>query len=135
MNNIVDTVEDRIQNAILTAIDSIVAPKIELAIRSIIASSGRDATSVAANSKCREHIWFNAIFEYASGKDNEQQITNGNDETRNNILDEVSELLVLETRFDRQLRTHHNHHYHTMASMHHYYHTMASMSRYDHTMS
>ena len=48
-SNIVDTVEDRIQNAILTAVDIIVAPKIELAIRSIIASSGRDVTSVAAN--------------------------------------------------------------------------------------
>ena len=33
MSNIVDTVEDRIQNANLTAIDSIVAPQIELAIR------------------------------------------------------------------------------------------------------
>ena len=31
MSNIVDTVEDRIQNAILTVIDNIVAPKIELA--------------------------------------------------------------------------------------------------------
>ena len=49
MNNIVDTVEDRIQNAILTAIDNIVAPKIELAIRSINASSGRDVTSVSPN--------------------------------------------------------------------------------------
>ena len=39
--NIVDTVEDRIQNAILTAIDNIIAPKIELAIRSLNASSGR----------------------------------------------------------------------------------------------
>ena len=48
MNNIVDTVEDRIQNSVLTAIDYIVAPKVELAIRSINASSGRDATSVAA---------------------------------------------------------------------------------------
>ena len=46
MSNIVDTVEDRIQNATLTAIDNIVTPKIELAIRSISASSGRDATSV-----------------------------------------------------------------------------------------
>ena len=45
MGNIVDTVEDRIQNAILTTIDSIVAPMIELAIRSINASCGRDATS------------------------------------------------------------------------------------------
>ena len=49
-SNTVDTVEDRIQNAFLTAIDSIVAPKIELAIRSINASSGRDVTSVTANS-------------------------------------------------------------------------------------
>ena len=31
MGHIIDTVEDRIQNAILTAIDNIVAPKIELA--------------------------------------------------------------------------------------------------------
>ena len=29
MSNIVDTVQDKIQNAILTAIDNIVAPKIE----------------------------------------------------------------------------------------------------------
>ena len=40
MGNIVDTVEDRIQNAILTALDSIITPKIELAIKSINASSG-----------------------------------------------------------------------------------------------
>ena len=40
MSNIVDTVDDRIENAILTAIDSIVAPKIELAIRSMNTSSG-----------------------------------------------------------------------------------------------
>ena len=53
MSNIVDTVEDRIQNAFLTASDNIVTPKIELAIRSINASSGRDATSVAANSESR----------------------------------------------------------------------------------
>ena len=49
MSNIVDALEDRIQNAILTAIDKIIAPKIELAIRSINASSGRDALSVIAN--------------------------------------------------------------------------------------
>ena len=49
MSNIVDTVGDKIQNAFLTAIDNIVAPKIKLAIRSINASSGRDETSVAVN--------------------------------------------------------------------------------------
>ena len=34
MNDFVETVEHSIQNAILAAIDNIVAPKIELAIRS-----------------------------------------------------------------------------------------------------
>ena len=43
MSNIIDTVEDRIQNAILTAIENIVSPKIELAIRSINASFGRES--------------------------------------------------------------------------------------------
>ena len=66
MSNIVDTVEEGIQNAILTAIDNIVAPKIELAIRSINASSGRDVTSVSANSERREHVGINTFFENAS---------------------------------------------------------------------
>ena len=49
VNNIVDTVEDRRRNAILTANDNIAAPKNELAIRSKSASSGREATSVVVN--------------------------------------------------------------------------------------
>ena len=108
MSNIVDTVEDRIQNAILTAIENIVAPKIELAIRSINASSGRDATSVSVNSESREHVGINAIFENASGDNNTLGVSNVNDETRHNKPDEVSELPVPETHFDRQTHTHHN---------------------------
>ena len=107
MSNTVDAVEDRIQNAILTAIDNIVAPKNELAIRSINASSGRDATNVAANSEGREHVGINAFFESASENNNIQQVIDGNDETRHNIPDEVSELSVPETHFDRQAHTHH----------------------------
>ena len=84
MSNIVDTVEDRIQNAILTAIDNIVAPKIELAIRSINASSGRDVTSVSANSERREHMGINAPIENASENNNTLGVTNVNDETRCN---------------------------------------------------
>ena len=52
MSNIIHKVEDSVQKATLTATDSIVAPKIELAIRSINPSSGRDAISVTANSEC-----------------------------------------------------------------------------------
>ena len=107
MNNVVDTVEDRIQSAILTAIDNIVAPKIELAIRSISASSGRDVTSVSVNSERREHAGINASFENASGNNDTQVISKVNDETRQSITEEVSELSVPETHFDRQPHTHH----------------------------
>ena len=106
MSNIVDTIEDRIQNAILTAIENIVAPKIDLAIRSINASSGRDVTSVTANSERGEHVGINASFENAS-ESNILRVSNVNDETRQIIPDEVSELSVAETRFDRQPQTHH----------------------------
>ena len=108
MSNIVDTVEDRIQNAILTAIDNIVAPKIELAVRSINASFGRDLTSVSANSEGREHSGTNPLFENASENNSTLGVTNINDETRHNIQDEVSELSVPGTLFDRQSHTHHS---------------------------
>ena len=107
MSNIVDTVEDRIQKAILTAIENIVAPKNELAIRSINASSERDAASVSANSDHRERVGINASFENASKNNDTLDASNVNDETRHDNPDEVSELSVPETHFDRQAHTHH----------------------------
>ena len=107
MSNIIDTVKDRIQNAILTAIDNIVAPKIELAIKSMNASSGWDLTSVSANSERREHVGIIASFENASGNNNTLGVTNVKDETRHNIPDEANELSVPETPFDRPSHTHH----------------------------
>ena len=108
MSNIVDTVEDRIQNAVLTAIDNIIAPKIELAIRSINASSGRNVTSVTANPERGEHAGIGAPFENASDNNNVLHISNVKDETRHGIPDEVSELSVPGTRSDRQAHTHHS---------------------------
>ena len=107
MNNIVDTVEDRIQNAILTTIDNIVAPKIELAIRSLNASSGRDVTSMSANSERRDRTGINGSFENASENVNTLGVTDINDETRHNSQDAISELPVPGTHFDRQPHTHH----------------------------
>ena len=105
MSNIVDTVEDRIENAILTAIDNIVDPKIELAIRSINASSGRDVASMSANSERREHTGINAPFETASENNNTLNVADINDETRHNSQIEVGELSVHGTYFDRQPHT------------------------------
>ena len=107
MSNIVDTVENRIQKAIMTAFDDIVAPKIDLAIRSINASFGRDATSVYANSERRKHVGINTFFGKASGNNNTLGVTNVNGETRHNIPEEVSEMSVPETHFNRQARIHH----------------------------
>ena len=106
--NIVDTVKDRIQKGILTAIDSIVARKIELAIRSIKVSSGRDATSDTANSDCGEHVGINASSENASGNNKVIHVSNVNDETRINIPDKVIELSVPDAHFDWQPHTHHS---------------------------
>ena len=66
-SNIVDTVEDRIQNAILTAIENIVAPKIELAIRSINASFGRDVTIVTKNAESGRYVTINASSWQSTG--------------------------------------------------------------------
>ena len=114
MSNIVDTVEDRIQNAILTAIDSIVAPKIELAIRSNNASSVREVTGVTANSERGEPVEINSSLENATGNNNTLHVLNVNDETRHNIPDEVSELSVPEIHFDRQAHTHHRYELHKL---------------------
>ena len=107
MSNIVDTVEDRIQNEILAVIDNIVTPKNELAIRSINASSGRDATSGSANSERSEHVGISASFENASENNNTLGVSNVNYETRHDIQAEVSELSVPDTGFSRQPQTHH----------------------------
>ena len=107
MNNIVDTVEDRIQSAILATIDNIVAPKIELATKSLSAFSGLDVTSVSANSECTEHAGIGASFEDASENNNTIGVTSLNDEARRNSQDGVSELSVPGTQFDRQSHIHH----------------------------
>ena len=58
----VHSVEDRIQNAILAAIDSIVAANIDLAVKSKNASSGQDATNATTNSERGEQIGINALL-------------------------------------------------------------------------
>ena len=65
-------------------------------------------TSVAANSEGGEQVGINASFENASEINNIQQVLKGNDETRNNIPDEVTELTVSGARFERQTHTHHS---------------------------
>ena len=108
MGNIVDIIEDLIQNPILTAIDNIITPKIELALKSINASSDRDAATVIANSDRGEHIRITSSIGNVSEKNNTFHKLKANDETQGNISHKVSELSVPRTHFDRQSHTHHN---------------------------
>ena len=94
MGNIADTVEDKIQNANLTAADSIITPKIEWAHRSKNASSGQYVTSVMANSERGEHMGISAPFEDVSGRNNTLHVFQTKDETQKNIPDEVSDWSV-----------------------------------------
>ena len=105
MGKIVDTVEYRIRNAILNAFDNNFTPKIELAIRSINASSDQDATSVIVFSERGEYIMITAAFENVSERNYTLDVLNTNDETQNNIPDKVREFSVPEARFDRQSHT------------------------------
>ena len=108
MGNFVDTDEGGIQNAYLTAIYSNFTPKLELEFTSISSSSGRDATSVMANSDRREHIGISASFENVSEKNNTLHVIITNDENRNVISDKVSELSVPGTPYDLQPHTRHS---------------------------
>ena len=62
---------------------------------------------MSANSERREHPGVNDSFENESQNNNTLGVTNKNDETRHNIQEEVSELSVPGTHFDRQPQTHH----------------------------
>ena len=107
MGNFADTVEDKTQNTTLTAIDNNITPKIEIALRSINAFSGGDATSVLANSERGEHIGITASFENVSERNNTLHLLNTDDETTYNFTDQVSELSVPGTYSDGQPHTFH----------------------------
>ena len=83
MGNIVDSLEDTIQNAILNAINCIFTPQIKLAIMSINASSGRDATNFMANLERGERIGITAPLKNVSERTNTLHVFNTDNETRN----------------------------------------------------
>ena len=106
LGNIADTIADRIQNAILTMINCKITPKIELAVKSINASSRQDATSSMASSERGEHMGITTLFENQPERNNTLRVLNTNDETSEKIRAEVSETWVSEKHFDRQSHTH-----------------------------
>ena len=67
----------------------------------------RDETSVTANSERGGHSGITAPFENVSEKNITLHVINTNDKTQNKLSDEIGELLVPDTPFERQPHTHH----------------------------
>ena len=86
----------------MNTIDNIITSKIELVFGSIDASSGQDATSFRANSERVDRLGSTASLENVSEWISTLHVLNTKDETRRNISNEVSELSVTGTHFDRQ---------------------------------
>ena len=107
MSIITDTFQDRIQNATLTATDFINAPKIELVVGSVNASTAWEMASTRTELEREERVGISAPSESASENNKVLHLSNMNEETQNNILDDISELSVPGTRFDRQSHNHH----------------------------
>ena len=107
--NVCAAVETIVRDAILSAMDSLFIPKMELAIRLADASSTRNASSAVLNPDQKDF----------SGDKNDRQMTasskyNSNtnldriDETRGNITVEAGDLLVREINFyHRETHFHH----------------------------
>ena len=92
MSNVIEKVEEIIQNAILAAMGNNITPRVELTVRLINASSGRDAASVTTNSQRGEQVGITTSFENVSDRNNKSHEVNVNDETREYIPDELSDL-------------------------------------------
>ena len=83
--------------------DNIITPWIESAVRSMIASSRREAANVTATLQRAEQVRITASFENISDKSFKLHDVNVNDETQGDIPDEVSEFLVPGIHSERQL--------------------------------
>ena len=103
-----DTVDDRIQNTILAAVGSIITPRIELAVRSLNASFGRDYASLMAISERGEQLGITASSENESDRINTFHKLNLTDETQKHKPKYVSEFPVPRAFPDRQPHTRHS---------------------------
>ena len=107
MSNVIDTVGDRIQTAILATVNILIALRIEIVVKSMNTSSGCDVACIMVNFERDENPSFNAAFENSSERNNTFLNFNLSDEARGYNLDERGDFAVQRTLFDQQSCTHH----------------------------
>ena len=109
LGKVVDTVQDRIPQTILAAVNSIVTLRVELAVRFLKASFGQDFANVMAISEREEQPGVRAVFQDASDRIDTFHEFHLTDETRGCNLGKLSELRFSRKHFDQQSDTHHIH--------------------------
>ena len=108
VDSVMTRVETRVQDAVLTALENLVIPRVELAMKSVNASSGRRVDSVVLDCDQRDFSGnIEGLQMTASSRVNSHTDLNRIDETRGNIIVERGDLLVNERNIDRQTHTHH----------------------------
>ena len=103
VDSVMTTVETRVQNVVLTAIENLVIPRVELAMRSANASSGRSVDCYVLELDQGD---FSGNIEGLQM--NSHSDLNRIDENRGNITVEGGGLLVNERNIERQTHTHHS---------------------------
>ena len=110
VHNAVETVENCMRDAILTAMDNMIIPRIEMAVRSIIRSSGQGPRSVVQHPD--QTIFTgnteNTPLRSAYGRRDLNIGHDRNDETCNVQSLEVGELPVLRPNYDWRAHSHHS---------------------------
>ena len=108
VDNVMTIVETRVKNAALTAMENLVIPRVELAMKSTNASSGRSVDGNVLDPGQRDFSGnVEGLQMTTSSRIHSHTDLNKIDETPGNITVEEGDLVVNEKNIDRQSHTHH----------------------------
>ena len=109
VDNVMTSVKTRVQDAVLTAIENLVTPGVELAMKSANAHLERSVDGNVLKPDERDFLRnIVGLRVTASSTINSHTYLNRVDETRGNITVEEGDLLVNEKNIDRQTYAHHS---------------------------
>ena len=108
LDNVMTSVETRVQDALLTGIENLVIPRVEFDKKSANAPSERSVDGNVLEADQRDFLGkIEGLWMTASSRINSHTDLNRIDETRGNITVEEGDLLVNEKNIDRQAYAHH----------------------------
>ena len=107
-DNVMTSVETRVKDAVLTAIENLLIPGVELAMKSANAPSGRSVNGTVLEPDHRIFLGnIEGLRMTASSRMNSHTDLNRIDETHGNLTVEEGGLLVNKKNIDRQTYAHH----------------------------